>query len=74
MDYSNQVSISYAVATPALYQIHSWLLSLQMSGNLAAIFLEKKETKKSAYAVVMVSTLYRRFFCYNSVTQKYHHY
>ena len=42
-------------------------------------FLEKQKknkqtTKTRAYAVVMVTSLYHLFFCFTSVTQKYHHY
>ena len=38
---------------------------------------KEKQTKKKktrAYAVVMVTSLYHLFFCYNSIKQKYHHY
>ena len=34
----------------------------------------KQTTKTRAYAVVMVTSLYHLFFCFTSVTQKYHHY
>ena len=62
------------------------LLYCLLTFRRAVVFLPQKcpgtwppkkttsETKIRAYAVVMVTALYHRFFCYTFITQKYRHY
>ena len=62
---------------PCLFSASCCISCPEISGNLAATFLKtknKQTTKMRAYAVVMVTSLYHLFFCYTSITQKYHHY